>query len=60
MISQQREQIAALKAFGYSNAEVGFHYLNLVLIISLSGMFVGTLFGFWMAANLTEMYQEFL
>lgn len=59
MISQQREQIAALKAFGYSNAEVGLHYLNLVLIISLSGMFVGTLFGFWMAANLTEMYQEF-
>lgn len=59
IISQQREQIAALKAFGYSNYEVGFHYLNLVLVISLSGMVVGTLFGFWMAANLTEMYQEF-
>ncbi len=59
IISQQREQIAALKAFGYSNYEVGFHYLNLVLVISLAGMVVGTLFGFWMAANLTEMYQEF-
>ncbi len=59
MISQQREQIAALKAFGYSNTEVGLHYLNLVLIISMSGMIVGTLFGFWMGANLTEMYQGF-
>lgn len=59
IISQQREQIAALKAFGYNNYEVGFHYLNLVLIISVTGTVVGTLFGFWMAVNLTEMYQEF-
>ena len=59
IISQQREQIAALKAFGYTNYEVGFHYLNLVLVISFTGTIVGTLFGFWMAKNLTEMYQEF-
>ncbi len=59
IISQQREQIAALKAFGYSNYEVGFHYLNLVMIVSLAGMIAGTLFGIWMAGNLTEMYQEF-
>ena len=59
IITKQREQIAALKAFGYSNSEVGFHYLNLVMIISISGMVVGTLFGIWMAVNLTEMYQEF-
>jgi putative ABC transport system permease protein len=59
IISQQREQIAALKAFGYTNYEVGFHYLNLVLVISLSGTIVGTALGFWMAANITEMYQEF-
>ena len=58
-ISQQREQIAALKAFGYTNYEVGFHFLNMVLVISLTGTAVGTLFGFWMAKNLTEMYQEF-
>ncbi len=59
IISQQREQIAALKAFGYSNYEVGFHYLSMVLVISLAGMVVGTLFGIWMAGNLVEMYQQF-
>ncbi|NND99047.1 MAG: FtsX-like permease family protein [Pirellulaceae bacterium] len=59
IISQQREQIAALKAFGYTNYEVGFHYLNLVLIIAWIGMMVGTLLGLWMAQNLTQMYQEF-
>ena len=59
IITKQREQIAALKAFGYSNYEVGLHYLNLVMVISISGMVLGTGFGIWMATNLTEMYQEF-
>lgn len=59
IISQQREQIAALKAFGYSNWEVGWHYLSLVLLIALSGTGLGILFGFWMASGLTEMYGEF-
>jgi putative ABC transport system permease protein len=59
MISKQREQIAVLKAFGYTNYEVGFHYFNLVLIISLTGTVLGTSIGFWMGANLAVMYQEF-
>lgn len=59
IISQQREQIAALKAFGYTNHEVGVHYLNLVLVISLIGSAAGLTFGFWMAANVTETYQKF-
>lgn len=59
IISQQREQIAALKAFGYTNYEVGFHYLNLVLIISLSGTMIGTLAGFVLANGMTGIYQEF-
>ncbi len=59
IIAQQREQIAALKAFGYTNYEVGWHYLNLVLVISIAGSIAGILFGFWMAFKLTDMYQEF-
>lgn len=59
IIAQQREQIAALKAFGYSNIEVGAHYLNLVLVISTVGTVLGTLIGFWMGANMMEMYDEF-
>ena len=59
IITKQREQIAALKAFGYSNFEVGMHYLNLVLIIAVGGMLAGTIFGFWMATRLTDLYQEF-
>lgn len=59
IVSQQREQIAALKAFGYSSYEVGSHYLNLVLVISFSGTVIGILFGFWMASHMIEMYVEF-
>ena len=59
IIAQQREQIAALKAFGYTNLEVGLHYLSLVLMISLGGTISGTLFGFWMASGMTELYGEF-
>ena len=41
LISTQREQIAVLKAFGYSNLAVGFHYLKLVLVITLGGAVLG-------------------
>ncbi|MCA9135308.1 MAG: ABC transporter permease, partial [Planctomycetales bacterium] len=59
IITQQRDQIAALKAFGYSNIEVGAHYLNLVLVITTFGTILGTLAGFWMGSNMMEMYDEF-
>lgn len=59
IITQQREQIAALKAFGYTKLEVGLHYLSTVLLISVSGTIVGTLFGIWMATGMTEMYAKF-
>ncbi|PAY18151.1 ABC transporter permease [Rhodopirellula sp. SM50] len=59
IITQQREQIAALKAFGYSDFEVGAHYLNLVFVISVGGSIAGSLIGFWMGANMMGMYEEF-
>lgn len=59
MISTQREQIAALKAFGYTKWEVGFHYLKLVLVISVVGAVAGTAVGAWMGRHMTQMYTEF-
>ena len=59
MITKQREQIAVLKAFGYRNWEVGWHYLGLVLMISLLGTILGTLFGFALAYSMTQAYMEF-
>ncbi len=59
LIGLQREQIAALKAFGYGRYAVGWHYLKFVFLISLVGMIVGVILGGWMGANLTRMYAKF-
>ncbi|QDU91333.1 FtsX-like permease family protein [Pirellulimonas nuda] len=55
MLSLQREQIAALKAFGYSNVEVGWHYLKFVLLIAIVGAAIGTIGGVWLSRGFTEM-----
>lgn len=51
----QREQIAALKAFGYSNFAIGWHYIKLVLVITLVGSVLGVFFGSRLAATFTEL-----
>jgi putative ABC transport system permease protein len=59
VIGTQREQIAALKAFGYSRGEVGLHYLKQVFWIVAAGAVFGTLFGAWLGRGMTSMYLEF-
>ena len=55
----QREQIAALKAFGYRNREVVIHYLELVMIIVLAGVVSGVLAGIWLGHGMSNMFMEF-
>jgi putative ABC transport system permease protein len=59
LISTQREQIAALKAFGYSNMEIGIHYLALVLVIVSIGLLLGLAAGTWLGRGMSRMYMEF-
>ncbi len=59
LVSTQREQIAVLKAFGYSNLAVGFHYLKLVLVITLVGAVVGAAVGTWLGLLLTQVYTQY-
>jgi len=59
LVGTQREQIAALKAFGYSNADVARHYLGFVVVIVLVGTTLGTVGGIWMARGLTRAYAKF-
>ncbi len=55
----QREQIAALKAFGYANLAVGWHYLKLVLLIAAIGALIGIGLGEWLAESMAGMYSQF-
>jgi putative ABC transport system permease protein len=59
LIATQREQIATLKAFGYSNLEVGWHYLQMSLLIALVGAVIGSIAGAWMGHGMAKMYSAF-
>jgi putative ABC transport system permease protein len=59
LVSLQREQIAALKAFGYSDLAVGLHFGKLVLLIVALGVGIGILAGIWMGQGLSAIYMDF-
>jgi len=57
-INTQREQIAALKAFGYTNLDVGIHYTKLVVLIISAGLAGGIAAGVWFGKMLGGIYME--
>ena len=57
VVQTQREQIAALKAFGYSNLQVAVHYLKLAILVAILGALIGLAMGGWMGRGLTSMYM---
>ncbi|MEW6325439.1 MAG: ABC transporter permease, partial [Nitrospirota bacterium] len=59
LVSTQREQIAALKAFGYGNADVGLHYAKLIVAITLAGVAIGAAGGLWLGEGLSQIYVRF-
>jgi putative ABC transport system permease protein len=59
LIGTQRDQIAVLKAFGYSNWDVGGHFLKFVLAIVCLGVTIGLGAGLWLGGSLTKLYTQF-
>src|SRR5688500_13424138 len=59
IVSVQREQIAALKALGYTNGELSWHYGKLSLVIGAAGGVLGMVFGAWLGSAMTSMYNNF-
>lgn len=59
LIGTQREQIATLKAFGYTQWEILRHYAKLVLLIVALGLILGTAIGAWLGQGVTVMYTRF-
>ena len=59
IVATQRDQIAVLKALGYSNEDVGLHYLGFAMIPTAFGSVAGTLLGAWLGRGLMNIYAEF-
>jgi putative ABC transport system permease protein len=57
LVATQRDQVAILKAFGYSTWDVALHYGLIVSLIGLLGAAMGVALGAWMGTGLAAMYQ---
>jgi putative ABC transport system permease protein len=54
----QRPQIASLKALGYTNAEIGWHYLKWALLIAGLGAVLGIAAGAWLGSGMIAIYNQ--
>lgn len=59
LIATERHEIGLLKAFGYSDWAIGWHYAKLVLLIGGIGVVLGAAIGAWLGHFSTELYAEF-
>jgi putative ABC transport system permease protein len=59
LVQTQRDQIAVLKAFGYTNLDVGLHFLELATAAVLLGTILGIAGGAWLGLQLTTLYKDF-
>ena len=59
LVTTQRDQIAVLKAFGYDNTTIAFHYFQLALGPVVIGAILGTGIGIWLSIALARVYARF-
>ncbi|HUF25658.1 MAG TPA: ABC transporter permease [Gemmatimonadaceae bacterium] len=59
LISTQRDEIAALKAFGYTNREVGLHFLGFAMGAVFVGVALGTGIGVVLGRMFVDLYGQF-
>ncbi len=59
LVQLQRPQVAALKALGYYDREIGTHYLLLALSVVTLGSLLGLAFGAWMTDGMVGLYAEY-
>jgi putative ABC transport system permease protein len=58
-LALQRPQIAALKALGYGNVSIGWHYLKWALAIGAGGVVIGIGGGAFLGTMIIDLYNAF-
>ena len=59
LVGAQREQIAALKALGYGNRSIAWHYVKFALAVVGTGALLGILLGLWFGWMMVGNYTNF-
>ena len=58
-LALRRQQVAALKALGYANRQLAWHYLKWAMAIALAGGIVGVAVGAWLGSAMIELYNRY-
>lgn len=58
-LALQRPQIAALKALGYGNSALAWHYAKWAMMIAAAGIVLGVTAGNWLGHVIIGLYNEF-
>jgi len=58
-VNSQRGEIAALKALGYEERWIAWHYLKFASVIVLLGVLFGIALGWWLGNAMTGLYTDF-
>lgn len=59
LLALQREQIAILKAFGFTHRAIAVHYLKFAFVMVAGGTGVGGAGGVWLGQRIVEIYHRF-
>ncbi|MGZ6124260.1 MAG: FtsX-like permease family protein, partial [Myxococcales bacterium] len=59
LVGTQREQVAALKAMGYSSREIGIHFLEFAAVVVCAGSALGLVLGDLLGRLFTDAYLGF-
>jgi putative ABC transport system permease protein len=58
LVKRERTFIGLLKAYGYTNLEISFHYIKFASVIGLIGGLMGIAFGEWLSFGLINIYAQ--
>ena len=59
LVALEREQIGLLKALGYRNSAIAFHYIKFVIVIVAVGVVIGSAAGTWLGVYVTRMFGDY-
>ena len=59
-VALEREQIGLLKAFGYNNLAIAWHYSKFVIVLAAVGIVIGSTAGAWVGAYITGLFGSLL
>jgi putative ABC transport system permease protein len=59
IVTLERQEIAVLKALGYTDNQIAWHYVKLSGVVGIAGSLAGVAAGAWMGRGMTAIYTQF-